>query len=116
MRDALLPVILVLLLILPSASAVGAGLAQGAASPSEDASESVWYTAIQVGLFAIFLLCSLRLARKAGYGWPLAILLSVMPVFGIIFLAFRDWPLEKALRRAERGVHLPERTDLVTEG
>jgi hypothetical protein len=59
---------------------------------------------VPLGLFCLFFMASVRVVTKAGYN-PWLAFLSLVPGLNVVLFfvfAFREWPLERALRAAAR--------------
>jgi hypothetical protein len=59
---------------------------------------------VPLGLFCLFFMAAVRVVTKAGYRPGLAFL-SLVPGLNVVLFfvfAFREWPLERALRAAAR--------------
>ena len=69
------------------------------------------------GLAVLLILASIRVFMKAGFSWPVGLVLSIPPFAFIapLFLALAPWPSRRelaAMRAVQRVVHRSERRRL----
>jgi hypothetical protein len=44
------------------------------------------------------MVASIQIARKAGYGTGMVVLISISPPVGLLYLAFAEWPIYRRRR------------------
>jgi len=63
-----------------------------------------------IALVVFVLVVSLQIARKAGFGTGMVVLLSVSPPLGLVYLAFVEWPIQRRLRSRNSPLHAKTKT------